>query len=150
MLRLLSPSLLDRQQAYIDLMANLYRMHGLPFYAAHCGCPESTQPIPVIVFGAHSQLLHLRQVDQAGRVSVVPVLLALLAGWDSPFTTDELRCAAAYASCLTWKDSAHNQIAWRYIQGRDSDVACSVGWAALTLRLHYLQTSLRLSFNEDC
>jgi hypothetical protein len=56
MLKLLSPSLLDRQRAYIDLMAHLYRMHGLPFYAAHCGCPESSQPIPVIVFGAHSQL----------------------------------------------------------------------------------------------
>ena len=56
MLKLLSSSLLDRQQAYIDLMANLYRIHGVPFYAAHCGCPESSEPIPVIVFGAHSQL----------------------------------------------------------------------------------------------
>jgi hypothetical protein len=55
MLKLLSPSLLDRQQAYIDLMSHLYRMHGLPFYAAHCGCPESSEPIPVIVFGAHAR-----------------------------------------------------------------------------------------------
>jgi hypothetical protein len=56
MLKLLSPSLLDRQQAYIDFMCQLYRMHGVPFYAAHCGCPESSEPIPVIVFGAHSRL----------------------------------------------------------------------------------------------
>jgi hypothetical protein len=42
--KLLSPSLLGRQQAYIDLMANLYRMHGMPFYAAHCGCSESSEP----------------------------------------------------------------------------------------------------------
>ena len=56
MLKFLSPSLLDRQQAYIDLMSHIYRMHRQPFYAAHCGCPESQQPVPTIVFGAHSQL----------------------------------------------------------------------------------------------
>jgi hypothetical protein len=28
-----------------------------------------------------------------------------------------------------------------------SGVACNVAWAALTLHLHYLQKSLRLSFN---
>lgn len=56
MLKLLGPSLLDRQQAYIDFMCQLYRIHGVPFYAAHCGCPESSEPILVIVFGAHSQL----------------------------------------------------------------------------------------------
>jgi hypothetical protein len=64
MLKLLSPSLLDRQQAYIDLMAQLYRLNNMPFYAAHCGCPKSSVPIPVVLFGPHSQL----QCAYCGRI----------------------------------------------------------------------------------
>ena len=56
MLKLLSPSLLERQQAYIDLMSHLYRHHALPFYAAHCGWTRSAQSIPIVVFGANPRL----------------------------------------------------------------------------------------------
>jgi hypothetical protein len=52
MLEFLSPSPLDRQQAYIDLMSHLYRFEGLPFYAVHCGCLESSRPVPVAAHNA--------------------------------------------------------------------------------------------------